>query len=122
MHSFIISEIARSHIKNFVLTGYFRSFFDGRTSYNVYCTNFRVFWAICLVFGWLEYNRGVSDGIFALNDFDFSACVAGHPGSEACLKIRRDKNRLNIEGCAGPSGNLFLQLFSFFGTRSLVFC
>lgn len=26
--------------KNFVQTGYFRSFYYGRTSYNVYCANF----------------------------------------------------------------------------------
>ena len=33
-------EIMRSHIKNFVQTCYFRSFFNGRTSYNLYCANF----------------------------------------------------------------------------------
>ena len=30
----------RSYIKNFVQTGYFRSFFYGRTAYNVYYANF----------------------------------------------------------------------------------
>ena len=31
----------RSHIKNFVQTDSFRSFSNGRTSYNVYCANLR---------------------------------------------------------------------------------
>jgi hypothetical protein len=32
-------EKRRSYIKNFVQTGYFRSFFNGRTAYNVYYAN-----------------------------------------------------------------------------------
>jgi hypothetical protein len=33
-------EERRSHIKNFVQTGHFRSFYHGRTAYNVYYANF----------------------------------------------------------------------------------
>lgn len=66
------AKIKRSHVKYFVQTGKFRSFYTIRTSYNVYCANFGVFFELCELF-W--FGLFLSDVVFFMLDvFVFCRC------------------------------------------------